>query len=160
MRARMMAGMVALAAVIGLTAWGHSPADDSKPKATAGDQKGKMDAHHSAACAKVCGECMLECEMMFHHCYKLVAEGKVDHAKPMRVALDCSELCTASAKLCARNSELAPAACTATAVGCELCATHCDKFPHMPEMKACAAKCRECAKSCREMVAHHHENAK
>ena len=44
-----------------------------------------------------------------------------------------------------RQSELAVPACDA-------CATEYEKYPDMPEMKACVAKCRECAKSCREMA--------
>lgn len=127
---------------------------------------GRADDHHKAhfeACAKVCAECQVECEKNFHHCFKLVEAGKKEHAKAMHLSVDCAEFCTVSAKLTARQSPLAGAACEACAKACDACASECDKFPDMPEMKACAAKCRECAKSCREMVkmvGHDHDHEK
>ena len=114
----------------------------------------KTDAHHTmyAACAKVCADCMLECEKTVHHCTELVAAGKKDHVKPMQLAADCAEFCALSAKLTGRHSDLAPAACEACAKACDMCAAACDKFQDMPEMKACAESCKKCAASCREMA--------
>lgn len=116
---------------------------------------GRADDHHKAhfeACAKVCAECQVECEKNFHHCFKMVEGGKKEHAKAMHLSADCAEFCTISAKLTARQSDLAAPACEACVKACDACAAECDKYPDMPEMKACAAKCKECAKSCREMV--------
>ncbi|MBA4066941.1 MAG: hypothetical protein C0501_25185 [Isosphaera sp.] len=138
----------AFAALAALTGW-------SAPSARA-------DHHtkHFEDCAKVCADCLVECEKNFHHCFKLVEAGKKEHAKAMHLSADCAEFCGISAKLTARKSELAVTACEACAKACDACAAECDKFPNMPEMKACAQKCRECAKSCREMVkmvGHGHE---
>lgn len=116
---------------------------------------GRADDHHKKHfedCAKVCAECQVECEKNFHHCFKMVEGGKKEHAKAMHLSVDCAEFCTLSAKLTARQSDLAVPACEACAKACDACAAECEKYPDMPEMKACAAKCRECAKSCREMV--------
>ncbi len=118
------------------------------PSARADDH----DKAHFEACAKVCSECQVECEKNFHHCFKLVEAGKKEHAKALHLSVDCAEFCTLSAKLTARQSELAGPACEACARACDACAAECEKYPDMPEMKACAAKCKECAKSCREMV--------
>ena len=116
---------------------------------------GRADDHHKKHfedCAKICADCQVECEKNFHHCFKLVEAGKKEHAKAAHLSADCASFCTLSAKLTARQSELAVPACEACAKACDACAAECEKYPDMPEMKACAAKCRECAKSCRDMV--------
>jgi hypothetical protein len=130
---------VAMAGLAALTVAGTGRADDA--------HKGHMEA-----CAKVCSECMVECEKNAHHCFTLVEAGKKEHAKAMHLSADCAEFCTLSAKLSARHSPLAAAACEACAKACDACAAECEKFPDMPEMKACAAKCKECSASCKEMV--------
>ena len=106
---------------------------------------------HMTECAKTCAACLVQCEMNFDHCFKLVAAGKVEHAKAMRLSGECAEFCALSAKLSARNSELSVAACEACAKACAACGVECAKFD-MPEMKACAAECQKCEASCRAMV--------
>ena len=114
--------------------------------------EGEMHAGHMAECAKTCAACMVRCELTFDHCYGLVASGKKEHAKAMRLAGECAEFCALSAKLCGRNSELCVASCEACAKACNACGAECAKFADMPEMKACAAECKKCEESCREMV--------
>ncbi len=139
--------LAAFAALSAAAAWAALPSRAAVAVA-APDERHAM----YAACAKVCGECLVECAKMTHHCGELVAAGKKEHLKPMELAADCSDLCAVAAKLTGRHSDLAPAACEACAKACDLCAAACYKFPDMPEMKACAAKCRECAKACKEMA--------
>ena len=107
--------------------------------ASAAGTQDKGDAHHAmyASCAKVCADCLLECEKMTHHCSEMVAAGKKEHVKPMQTASDCGDFCALSAKLTARHSDLAPASCEACAKACDACAAECEKFSNMPEMKAC-----------------------
>ena len=115
----------------------------------------QADEHHKGHfedCSKICADCMRQCEMNFHHCFKMVEAGKKEHARAMHLSADCAEFCAVSAKLTARQSELVVPACEACAKSCDACAAECEKFSDTPEMKACAAKCVECAKSCREMV--------
>ena len=115
----------------------------------------RADDHHKAhfeACAKVCSECQVECEKNFHHCFKMVEAGKKEHARAMHLSVDCAEFCTLSAKLTARQSGLAVPACGACVKACNARAAEYDKYPDVPEMKACATKCMECAKACLEMM--------
>jgi hypothetical protein len=118
----------------------------------------KADAHehdeHFATCAKACAACTLACESCFNHCAALVGEGKKDHAKTMRLCLDCAEVCAASAKLVSRHGPLMVTACEACAKACETCAAACDKFGSDKHMAACAKACRDCAKACKEMIKH------
>ena len=137
----------AVAALAALTAWAALPTE-AAPAALLHDD---ADAHFDA-CAKVCADCQVACEKNFHHCTKSVEGGKKEHAKAMRLSVDCAEFCTLSAKLTARHSDLAAPACEACAKAATACAAECEKFPDVPQMKACAEACKKCAASCREMV--------
>jgi len=111
-------------------------------------------AAHFLACAKVCAECEMHCQMNFQHCAKLVASGQKDHERSMHTSLDCGELCAVAGKLSARHSEFAVPACDACAKACETCAGECEKHASDQHMQECAKACRDCAKACREMVQH------
>ena len=113
-----------------------------------------MDKAHDD-CLKACADCAKSCEMMFHHCFKLTAQGHKEHAKSARIALDCAEFCGLSARLIARMSPLMGLSCTACAEACKKCGDECGKSD-MAEMKACAEVCRKCEQSCREMAANMH----
>ena len=120
--------------------------------ARADDKPAAAHEKHFDECAKVCADCQVACEKCFHACTKMVEGGKKEHVKLMHLSVDCAEFCTLSAKLTARRSELAVTACEASAKASDACAAECEKFPDMPEMKACAESCKKCAASCREMV--------
>ena len=105
-------------------------------------------------CAKTCADCQVQCDMGFHHCATLVAEGKKEHAKCMHLCVDCADCCKLAASLTARHSSLAGPACECCAKCCDECATACEKIADDKTMAACAKECRECAKVCREMLKH------
>lgn len=107
-----------------------------------------------AKCAKMCAACQLECDACFHRCAQRVGDGSKEHAKSMRLCVDCAELCSTAARLTARHSVLSAAACEACAKGCDLCAISCEQVGADKSMAACARICRECAKECRTMMNH------
>jgi hypothetical protein len=107
---------------------------------------------HFAKCARMIAACQLECDACFNHCAQRVADGATEHARSMRLCLDCAELCSMAARLTVRHSPLSAVACEACAKGCDLCATSCEQVGADKSMAACAKVCRECAKECREMV--------
>ena len=107
---------------------------------------------HYLKCAKACADCQVQCDMCFHHCATLVADGKKEHAKCMHLCVDCGECCKLAASLSARHSPLAGLACECCAKCCDECATACEKIADDKAMAACAKECRECAKACREML--------
>jgi hypothetical protein len=109
---------------------------------------------HFAACAKACADCQQHCDMCFHHCATLLAEGKKEHAKTMHACVDCADCCKLAATLSARNSPFAKYACECCAKCNDECAAGCEKFPDDKHMAACAKSCRDCAKACREMIKH------
>jgi len=107
-----------------------------------------------AKCAKACALCTIECNSCYQHCTGLVAAGHKDHAKAMRLCIDCAGFCATAAELTARHSALAILACEACAKACDMCAEECQRFPEDKHMAACAKSCRECAADCREMIKH------
>jgi hypothetical protein len=109
---------------------------------------------HFAACAKACGDCQQMCDMCFRHCAGLLADGKKEHAKTMQACVDCAECCSLAARLTARGSPFAAAACECCARCNDDCAAACEKFPDDKHMADCAKACRDCAKACRDMVKH------
>jgi hypothetical protein len=112
-------------------------------------QGGADDLHDR--CAKNCAETMVACNRGFHHCYRQVAEGKQEHAKTMRLCVDCADICGTAAALVARLSPLMLHTCKAAADCCEGLLAQCEKL-NDPEMKNVVEACGSCAKSCREMV--------
>jgi hypothetical protein len=111
-------------------------------------------AEHMLKCARVCGECQIECDSCFAHCKGLLTEGKKEHAKTLQTCVDCSECCSLAAKLSARSSPFAVAACECCAKCCDECAAECEKFKSDEHMARCAKSCRACAKECRDMIQH------
>ena len=132
------------AGAAGLTAFAGSGASADEPHA--------KHAELFNQCAKACAECLQECDSCYQHCAGLVVEGHKDHAKSMKLCVDCGEICSAAAKLAARQSVLAAILCDACAKACDECNAACEKFPDDKHMARCAKACRDCAAACREMI--------
>jgi hypothetical protein len=132
------------AGAAGLTAFAGSGVSADEPH-------GKH-AEHFNQCAKACAECLLDCDSCYHHCAGLVVEGHKDHAKTMKLCVDCGEICSAAAKLAARQSVLATILCEACAKACDECKAACEKYPDDKIMAKCAKACHDCADACREMI--------
>ena len=143
MNRREVLGIIGAGAA-GLTAFARSQASADEPHA--------KHTEHFTQCAKACAECLLECDSCYHHCAGLVVEGHKDHAKTMKLCVDCGEICSAAAKLAARQGVLAAILCDACAKACDECNTACEKFPDDKIMAKCAKACRDCAAACREMI--------
>ncbi len=132
------------AGAAGLTAFAGNRVSADEPHAE--------HAGHFNQCAKACADCLQECNSCYHHCAGLVTEGHKDHAKTMKFCVDCGEICSAAAKLAARQSMLAAILCDACAKACDECNAACEKFPDDKHMAKCAKACRDCATACRDMI--------
>jgi hypothetical protein len=132
------------AGAAGLTAYAGSRA--------AADDPHDKHAEHFIRCAKACAECLQECDSCYHHCAGLVIEGHKDHARTMKLCVDCGEICSAATKLAARLSGLAVILCEACAKACDECGAACGKYPDDNHMVKCATACRDCAAACRDMI--------
>ena len=139
----------AVLGILGAGAAGLAGIADNRALA---DEPHAKHAEHFDRCAKACAECLQECDSCYHHCAGLVAEGHKDHARTMNLCVDCGEICSASARLAARQSVLAAIICEACAKACDECAAACGKFPNDKHMAKCATACRDCAAACRDMI--------
>lgn len=118
--------------------------------------------HHDKVhedCMKACRDCSAACDATFDHCFKLVEQGKKEHARSARLALDCAAFCGLSLCLMQRDSELMAQACNACADACEQCGSECAKFDS-DTMKDCAKACKTCEDACRKMVQSMREHAR
>jgi hypothetical protein len=111
---------------------------------------GTLDNVHED-CLKACSDCAKACDETFHHCYKEVAEGKRDHAKPLHYLSDCAAFCGLSSSMIARHSPLMVDSCQSCAMACHKTAAVVEKFDS-EEMRIAAVKLRACEKSCLAMV--------
>lgn len=103
-------------------------------------------------CIEECAKCAKECETCSAHCTAMLAAGKKDHERSLRLTRDCADLCAVSAQIMARNGPLMHTSCMACGKACEVCAADCEKFKDSEQMQKCAKACRDCAKACQDMV--------
>ena len=74
----------------------------------------------------------------------------------IRLCLDCTDICTATAAVLSRPAErdlsatrLLLAACVAI---CQSCGDECERHAHMPHCRVCAEACRRCERACRDLL--------
>jgi hypothetical protein len=102
-----------------------------------------------------CMTCYRACEQAVGAALDLGEEGSSDVDVPVRLLVDCAEICQLSAGFMIRGSELHGVTCGACADVCERCADACARVDD-PLIKSCADACRDCAASCRAMAEGHH----
>lgn len=138
-----------LLGALGATAAGIAAFAGASRTGTAEAHDVKDDAH--SKCAEACVDCSKHCNEGFHHCYKMVAEGKAAHAKTMHLLVDCGDICATSGKLVARMSPLMVHTCDACAECCEDTLAAVEKM-NDPEMKEVMNALKTCIGTCKEMV--------
>lgn len=117
----------------------------------------KDDVHHDRhfdTCAKACAECQLECHACHHHCEALVATGKQDHVKTMKLCADCGDICGVAANIVSQHGSLSSTVCEVCASACDECGRACAEFADDKHMQKCADECLKSAAACREMIKH------
>lgn len=88
---------------------------------------------------------LLNCMGACSACSKLcIEEG---HKKTAILCEECSDICSLTAKLVAKNSEFADHMLEICARACKKCADACGKMD-APHCQECAETCWECAEAC------------
>ena len=74
----------------------------------------------------------------------------------IRLCLDCTDICTATAGVLSRPAEqdlnatrLLVGSCVAI---CQSCGDECERHAHMPHCRVCAEACRRCERACRDLL--------
>ena len=74
----------------------------------------------------------------------------------IRLCLDCTDICAATAGVLSRLAEYDPGATRpllqACAAICKSCGDECERHAHMPHCRVCAEACRRCERACRELL--------
>lgn len=126
-------------------------------EAVAQGASSQLDSVHKE-CLEACSDCAKACDMAYHHCLMQVAEGKRDHAKPLRYAADCAGFCALASCNIAKHSPLMAFSCDACGDACKETLAVLSKFDS-DEMKAAVKALTRCEKACEAMVeamGHHH----
>ena len=113
-----------------------------------------VDAGLLAAAIDAAGDCAQAC----------TADTDADLGEPnlaemvtcIRLCLDCTDICTATAGVLSRPAgydlsatRLLVGACAAI---CQSCGDECERHAHMPHCRVCAEACRRCERACRELL--------
>ncbi|QAT82525.1 putative cysteine-rich protein YhjQ [Corallococcus coralloides] len=107
-----------------------------------GDDAMRECIDHCTACHRVCLETLADC---------LKRGSRLAEPGPLRLLMDCADICDTSARFMLRGSELHSRTCFACAEVCAACATACEALGDEGLMEACADACRRCEESCRGM---------
>jgi hypothetical protein len=86
----------------------------------------------------------------------LSEQNLAEMVKCIRLCLDCTDICTATAGVISRLAEYDPGATRplleACAAICNSCGDECERHAHMPHCRVCAEACRRCERACRELL--------
>ncbi|WP_336923712.1 four-helix bundle copper-binding protein [Aquipuribacter sp. SD81] len=101
----------------------------------------------AVACSTACTVCADAC---------LAEEQVADMRRCIRTDLDCADVCAATARVVARQTEYSAdvtrAVVQACATACRTCAEECGS--HTDEhCRVCAQACRDCLEACEELLA-------
>jgi hypothetical protein len=87
----------------------------------------------------------------------LSEQNLAEMVKCIRLCLDCTDICTATAGVISRLAGYDPGTTRpllqACAAICKSCGDECERHAHMPHCRVCAEACRRCERACRELRA-------
>src|SRR5262245_49806876 len=106
-------------------------------------------SHQLRRCLELCQESHQSCWRAFDHC--LGQGGRYVEERPLRLLIDCAQICQTSADFMLRSSSFHERICGACAEICESCADSCGTLIDDPVIRDCAEIWRECAVLCREI---------
>ena len=99
-----------------------------------------------ARCVQDSLDCQEICLQTVTYCLRM------SNNYPVRLLLDCIEMCQVNTDFLIRGSKLKSELCEVCAIACERCEEFCKQFYDDTQMKMCAQVCGNCADSCREMA--------
>lgn len=101
------------------------------------------------SCATTCTQCADAC---------LSERDVASMTRCIRLDLDCADICGATARVVARQTEydrkVTRAMLEACIAACSACASECGQHgAHMDHCRICAEECRRCEQACRTLLA-------
>lgn len=112
-----------------------------------------MHAPMYAALQRSAAHCMSAGEDCLRHCFGMLSMKDISMAGCIKTSYDMIAACNALQSLAAVNSSHVPALARVTADVCSDCQKQCEKFPDVPECKACAEACANTIDECHKLAA-------
>lgn len=118
-------------------------------------KKSNIEMRDVTACIAACVECADACTICADAC---LGEQNVQMlARCIRIDLDCADICQATARILARQTEInlqlavaqLQSTITATGICAEECEGHAETHQHC---RVCASACRNCEQQCRQLL--------
>jgi hypothetical protein len=115
-----------------------------------------LDSDVLARCIDECHACAETCTLCADDC--LGEPGVAELVKCIRLDLDCADICTATGRVIARQTEydadVTRAILEACVRACRVCGDECERHAsHHEHCRICAEACRRCEQACRELLA-------
>jgi hypothetical protein len=86
----------------------------------------------------------------------LSEQNLAEMVRCIRLCLDCTDICTATAGVISRPAGYDPGVTRplleACAAICNSCGDECERHAHMLHCRICAEACRRCERACRELL--------
>ena len=112
---------------------GHSP-------------KYKALEESSSRCVATGDDCL-------RHCFGMLSMNDTKMIDCTKAVYELVAACAALRTLAAVNSPHTPALAKAVADVCVACHKQCEKYPSIPECKACGEACEKCSDRCKKIAA-------
>lgn len=108
-----------------------------------------------ARCIDECYACAETCTLCADDC--LSEPDVASLIKCIRINLDCADVCTATGRVIARQTEydanVSRSILEACIAACRACGDECERHAHHHEhCRICAESCRRCEQSCRDLL--------
>jgi len=140
--------LIGLGAAAALASTTQAFADD-KPASGASDMHPAMYAGVQRAAA----HCVSAGDDCLRHCFGMLSMNDTSMMGCTKASYEMVAACNALATLAAANSPHVPALAKVVATICADCKKQCDKYPNIPECKACAETCANTISECEKLAA-------
>jgi len=112
----------------------------------------EMHPARYAALAQTSAHCVVAGDGCLRHCFGMLAMNDSSMAGCIRAAYDMVAVCGALQSLAATNSDHVVALARAAIEACGTCQKQCEKYPDVPECKACAEACANNIQECKKVL--------
>jgi hypothetical protein len=114
----------------------------------------QVDRELLAACIDACAESNSTCTVCADA--SLAEPDPVEMRRSIRLCLDCADVCVATGRVLARQTdyehEIAHAMLEACVRACGICAQECERHPDHEHCRLCAEVCRRCEAACSRLL--------
>ncbi|HTR24330.1 MAG TPA: four-helix bundle copper-binding protein [Terriglobales bacterium] len=139
-----------------LTGLAATAAVAAASQAFAQTEPSSLSGGHAArfpALGQSSSNCVTAGEACLRHCFGMLSMNDASMGGCIQAAYAMIAVCNALQALAAVNSAYVPSLAKAAIEVCSACQTQCEKYPNVPECKACAEACAKNVAECKRVAA-------